>query len=262
MSDRCWINGRQSHLVEIDNRGLAYGDGVFETILCGGNSPRLIDLHLRRLALGCQRLGLVVSDLEHGLAKAFASIDSDYSIVKIIVVRAEPARGYAYHSDQADAIISVRGIDKPESKLLRIACYAEPISSSPILAGIKHLSRLEHVVAARAAAEQGLDELLLFGLGGQLIEAISSNVLVFHQGQWLTPSISKAGVDGVMKQHIETLLPVKATEISRRILADCDSIALCNAVRGVMPVAEFGDRRLDIQPSLALAQVVENSFSA
>lgn len=262
MTSRCWVNGQRTDVVTTTNRGLAYGDGVFETVLCRGNTPCLLAFHLQRLEQGCRRLGLAVPLLEPTLVEALATIASDFSVLKIIVTRAEPALGYAYSRDQSLAIVSLRSIDKPVTKPLRVGFYDEPITTSSRLAGIKHLSRLDHVLAARSAVLQGLDDLLLFDRDRYLIEATSSNVLVLHDQRWLTPIIDKSGVEGVMKRHIQTVIAVSETVISEQLLAECDSMVLCNAVRGVMPVAELAGRELKVRSAEELSQVIEKSFSA
>ena len=197
-----WVNGLAANTVSLHNRGLAYGDGVFETVLCRGQEFEHLGLHLKRLRLGCERLGLDVPELDSVLESARAAISSPYSVLKIIVTRAEAAASYGYISSAADVVVSLRPYAPSADVELKMGLGTITLAENALLAGIKHLSRIEQVAAAAEAKAQGLDDLLMLDHSGNIIEAIHSNVFFHIAGQWCTPELDKAGVAGVMREYL------------------------------------------------------------
>ena len=158
------VNGRQTG-VDPSDRGLAYGDGLFETMAAANGSIRWLDYHLERLAAGCERLAIQAPDLREIREEIGAHCPrSGRAVVKLIVTRGSGARGYgppppgkptrilaisawpSYPPENYSAGIRVRDCD------LRLA-------EAPRLAGLKHLCRLEQVLAELelpSSAQQGL----------------------------------------------------------------------------------------------------------
>ena len=151
--DSVLVNGVPAQSVSVLDRGLHYGDGLFETITCRGGKPRLLELHLERLSEGCRRLGIDPGDMEvirREIEQLAGEVDA--SIVKLILTRGEAvARGYDLTGAETPTRISLRYVSKPEppggTRPWRVRTARLRLGENPALAGMKHLNRLEQVLA-------------------------------------------------------------------------------------------------------------------
>lgn len=249
------INGAAETRVSALDRGLQYGDGLFETIACRGGRPRFLDLHRERLMLGCERLKIAFKDwpaLEQDILQLASGADT--SIVKVIVTRGEAtARGYAPSGDEHPTRIVARyewPVENPaharEGVPVRVASLR--LGENPALAGLKHLNRLELVLAR---AEQGArtPESLLFSSSGLLVCGTMSNVFLVQSGRIVTPRLDRCGVEGIMRRVVmrecsREGLPVSEKELTAADLDRADEVFLTNARIGIWPVRAIDERTL------------------
>ncbi|MCK9490362.1 MAG: aminotransferase class IV [Xanthomonadales bacterium] len=269
------VDGIAADLLPVDDRGLAYGDGLFETIaFIAGRAP-LWRGHMARLARGGRRLRLAVPAATDLLAQARQLAGADDCLIKIIVSR-RGGRGYAPAAKSipsprdsaagkegnavpADAVRSIL-IRHPLSDVpervyqqgLRLRWCRLRLAAQPSLAGIKHLNRLEQVLARSEWRDPKIDEGLVCDADGRVISAVAANLFVVHDGCLLTPRIDRCGVAGVARAWLlaqaRRWLPVAETDIDRALVESADELFLSNAVRGVMPVGRIGRRRLQPGP--------------
>jgi 4-amino-4-deoxychorismate lyase len=245
MSLAVYINGVKSDCLSIDNRAIHFGDGLFETILIKNAVPTLLDEHLARLSKDAIRLKLPVLNIPSlkkqllDIAKPFPNV-----IVKLIVSRQQNQRGYGIAKNQvADSIVIVNPIAKKKLILSVIICQIK-LASQPYLAGIKHLNRLEQVLAT-SELKQGVDEGLLFLHGeDKLQEAISSNIFIIKDSKVTTPKLIKAGVEGIAKQKIiqtakAQKILIEEKDISLEQLLDADVVFLSNSVFGLRILSQI-----------------------
>jgi 4-amino-4-deoxychorismate lyase len=241
-----WVDGRPAQLLGVKDRGLAYGDGLFETIGVKAGRPTLFDAHLRRLFLGCERLAIRV---DRALLKtemqAFAAELGD-GVMKLILTRGDSQRGYAA-DPQAIARRILQGGPVPayprahaEQGVGLFSCKTR-LAEQPLLAGLKHLNRLEQVLARAEWQSSEFAEGLMRDTSGRLIEGVYSNLFLLHDEVLLTPDLSRCGVAGVMRgQLIEGAAGLGMAVVQRDIafseLADADEVFVCNSVYGVWPV--------------------------
>jgi len=251
------IDGRAASSIPIDDRGLLYGDHLFETIAFHGDSAPLWPHHMARLQRDGARLGipvpapgLLLGDclrLLAGVARA---------VVRITITRGSGGRAYQPPDRPvARRIVQRRawpqGLARQRRDGLRVVTSPIPLARNPALAGIKHGNRLEQVLAARACAAEGADEALLFTADGSLIEAIASNVVVVAGQHMLTPDCSVAGVAGVGLAWLraQPAVDIVSASLGRDELAAADEILMVNSVAGIRPVSRLDDRRLKTGPA-------------
>ncbi len=205
------VNGEPGDRVSIAERALQYGDGLFETISCIGGRPRWLDLHLARLRLGCERLQLpfhdyaVLSGEIGALAVAVAPSVEPRCLVKVIISRGIAARrGYAPSgAEQPTRIVSRYEWpqDSSVTAALRVSVSEVRLGINPRLAGLKHLNRLEQVLA-QLARPPGVDEVLMLSSSAEVIGGSMTNVFFADETGLFTPQLQECGVAGVMRQRV------------------------------------------------------------
>jgi len=246
-----FVNGRAETKVPVTDRGLNYGDGLFETILYLDGRPVLLKEHLDRLERDCQRLqicldkNLLRKEIDVLLAEINRSEKSS-GLVKIIVTRKYTGRGYGYDKNTgSNRILQFYcGLSYPKENIkgVRLSLCEHRLPDNKHLAGIKHLNRFDQVIAKNFPGNTFYQESIVFGAHGEVIECISSNIFMLKDGQLKTPDLGKAGVQGVMRDYIiSTLSPALKLEsqVQKLSLADllsADELFVCNSVFGVWPV--------------------------
>ena len=201
------INGRRADTISATDRGLQYGDGLFETISCVQGRPRWLTLHFERLHRGLERLRLPFDDFEP-LRREITALSGSQKrcLVKVMITRgAATRRGYAPVGDEEPTRI-VSCHDWPASPDpgagFRLGLSAVPLGLNPMLAGLKHLNRLEQVMAQQHLAGSGLNEVLMKAATGELISGSMSNVFIVNPPELITPALDGCGVEGVMRRLV------------------------------------------------------------
>jgi len=200
------INGHATDQVASSDRGLMYGDGLFETITCVAARPRWLALHLQRLRRGCERLQLPFADFEAlGAEIQTMANGPGRCIVKLILTRG-PARQRGYRPDGNET--PTRILTRHEwpaavaASDFRVGISGVRLGMNPLLAGLKHLNRLEQVMAQTAMRTAPLEETLMLASAGQVIGGSMSNVFFANDSGLFTPALDDCGVAGVMRQLV------------------------------------------------------------
>jgi 4-amino-4-deoxychorismate lyase len=267
------VNGLQptdrAHALGIDDRGLQYGDGVFETALLARGRIRFLEDHLLRLEAGCLRLGFACPE-RAVLLKDLGVLTAGRGegILKITVTRGVGGRGY-------------RPPDKPTpTRILALYPLVDPtpppgtgivvrwcetrLGRNPGLAGIKHLNRLEHVLAQAEWRDPDIAEGLMLDTEGEVVAATSGNVFIVREGTLCTPDLRYCGIRGVMRGRVlgaarSIGLSVEEQPLWRSDIDAASELFITNAVRGIRPVIALegaawpvGDVTIRLATTLAL----------
>lgn len=233
------------------SRALHYGDGVFRTVLYWRGEPLDWQSHCDKLVADCAALALDAPDsqrLREEVAAAAAGAES--AVIKIIVAREAGGRGYRGASRLAERWViayppPVAGAEAREG--IRVDLADVRLAAQPLLAGVKHLNRLEQVLASRDWPD-GIDERLLRDEQGQLICGTRSNLFCVVGDRLLTPALDRCGVAGIMRGRLIGLaraqgIDVLIAALTSEALARADEAFVCNAVIGLWPIRELGARR-------------------
>lgn len=247
------INGVPSVTLSCADRGLAYGDGIFETIRFQNGKLLYEDLHLQRLARGCERLALQldIAVVRADLAAALRTAP-EAGVLKLIVTRAEGGRGYRPASKAANRILSLHPLPdysphQPEAGIHAFVCKLR-MAAQPALAGIKHLNRLEQVLASSEWPDNSSLEGLMLDQDDRVIEGTRSNLFLAKAGRLHTPALGRCGIEGIMRQVLLQEFSAEAS-VGDYTLADlrsADEVFFCNSVFGVWPLLalQAGDEQL------------------
>lgn len=261
------VNGHPSEHVAVTDRGLAYGDGVFETIAFVDGKARHWERHMTRLSEGCERLGIRPPDASELTAEIETlPARSGNSILKIIVTRGVGGRGYRPGAGaEPTRIISLS--DWPEhppswaAEGVDVWLCETRLGHNPALAGIKHLNRLEQVLASREWPDERYAEGLMLDESGLVIEGTRTNVFMVSAGRVLTPDLKQCGVAGIMRAVIFDVFSRLGTDVQRCQISvadvlTADELFLSNSIIGLWPVRCLSHRqtkRYDLGPiTLAL----------
>jgi len=241
-----WVDGQPSELLSVKDRGLAYGDGLFETIAVNAGHPLLLERHLARLAEGCVRLKIPL-DLPAVRAQLMAFTQQlGEGVAKLILTRGDGQRGYTPPQPAQPRLI-LQAAAKPvypaayaEQGVRLFACAAR-LAEQPLLAGLKHLNRLEQVLARSEWHDAEHAEGLMLDTSGRVIEGVYSNLFVVSAGVLVTADLSRCGVAGVMRAELLAQATAQGIEcqvrdISYADLLAADEVMLCNSIYGVWPV--------------------------
>lgn len=244
------INGQTRESISLHDRGLQYGDGCFETLAVRNGKVQLWEYHWQRLNTSCARLGLPSLD-KADVCSQITKVTEGNSrcVVKIIVTRGAGERGYRIPEPARPTLIVYASpfpaIDESNySEGVAVRVCATPASINPALAGIKHLNRLENVLARSEWNDTQWYEGLMLTAAGDVVEATSSNVFWVKNNILYTPALEQAGVAGIMRRVvIETArrLGISLEETKARIdaLHSADEIFLTNSIIRLMPVRKL-----------------------
>ncbi|MHB1084232.1 MAG: aminodeoxychorismate lyase [Thiobacillus sp.] len=245
------VNGLLADTVSALDRGLAYGDGVFRTLRLQAGQPLWWTDHYTKLAADCAALTLVCPDEAVLRAEVGQVTEARDGIVKIVLTRGTGERGYVLPVGQACTRIVLSAAlpthAQPDAPIDITARWCTlRLARQPRLAGIKHLNRLENVLARAEWSDPAIFEGLLCDDNGAVISGVMSNLLWVRNGELFTPDLSECGVVGVARTRLlraATRLGIR-THIDRwlpdAILA-ADEVMICNSVIGVRRVARLDD---------------------
>jgi 4-amino-4-deoxychorismate lyase len=261
------VNGQDHALLSPMDRGLTYGDGVFRTmpVRCG-----IVDhwqLHYSKLAHDCAALDIACPDAEvllDDLRRLFAN--DEIAVAKIIVTRGEGERGYKPSVTEKVTRVLIKTpfpTYTPENFSEGVALHLcrLRLSRQPRLAGIKHLNRLENVLARSEWTDASLAEGLLLDDKSYVIECVASNIFARFGKMLLTPDLSQCGVAGITRQRI--LEAAARLDYRSRIarltlsrLMQADEVIICNSLYGAWQVKSLQDRHWQPQELAATLRLL------
>ena len=261
-------NGKPTAAVSLANRGLAYGDGLFATIKVSDGRAQFLSEHLQRVQCDCARLDIDLDTIALECEIALLLSAHDSGILKIIITRNSGRRGYAVvpraSAERFLLFYPQRFADDAHAREgVAVRLCRQRLSEQPALAGIKHLNRLEQVLARAEWSDSAIAEGLMLDVAGRLVEGTMSNVFLVRAGRAMTPPVHRCGVAGVMRDVVMHQLsaqcvPVIESDLTLDDLCAADEVFLSNSVIGIWPVRKIecihktiGDVTIAFQTALA-----------
>lgn len=262
------IDGVEADHVSVTDRGLQYGDGLFETVAVRNGCLRLWRAHFQRLTIGARRLGIPCPSQALLFDDCQRLINGTSPVVlKIVLTRGSGGRGYRPPEDpRPTRIVSVHPwpdypSDWAEQGVAVTFCRT-PLGENPALAGLKHLNRLEQVLARAEWRDPQIAEGIMLDGRGRVIGGTMSNLFLVRSGHLYTPKLDTCGIAGtvralVLREAGTRGIEVVQTDVVSADLADADGLFLTNALIGVWPVRrlESQTKRLDRLPTELTAAV-------
>jgi 4-amino-4-deoxychorismate lyase len=260
-------------LTLLSDRGLAYGHGLFESILLQDSTLHLIKRHLSRLANDSTKLNIpidieLVSEYLNLFLNQLKARSISQGVVKVIVTAGHAGRGYQSPEIIEPCIICSfssmpKGTEEFRNMPINVRCCEHRLAKNTHLAGIKHLNRLDQILARSEWSDACYTEGLMFTESDHLIEGVSANVFIKTMaGNWLTPSLDQVGIAGVMRSlMIEEIfpacdIPVEVSTITMDELTQCQSLLMCNSIKGLAKVKTIYDSQNQLLNSLPTDQQI------
>lgn len=253
------INGEPTQYLDAADRGLQYGDGVFETLAVHDGTPAHWDRHMARLREGCGRLGIEPPAPERLRSEARQVCGaSARGVLKLIVTRGSGGRGYrAPRPSHPTRILSLHPWpDYPrewaQDGIAMRVCTTR-WSLNPALAGIKHLNRLEQVLARSEWDNPDIGEGLMLNTRDQVISGTMTNVFLVQNDALITPDLSECGICGitrarVMKTAADLGMECRVEALELEQLLRARELFVCNSVAGIWPVRRLERVTLPVGP--------------
>lgn len=253
------LNGEHRHCVDVTDRGFQYGDGLFETIGVSQGKPLFLGRHLKRLAEGCRRLLIPMPDRALIEAEARQLCQSaERAVLKLMVTRGSGGRGYR----QPAPIVPTRLLglhpypDHPlhfQTDGIAARFCRQRLSINPSLAGIKHMNRLEQILARAEWQDDTFQEGLMLDTQDHVVEGTMSNLFIVKGGIMYTAPMTQCGVAGVMRELLMEFarqigLPLFEQAIDQGAVWQADELFVSNAVIGVWPIKRLEAQAFSVGP--------------
>jgi 4-amino-4-deoxychorismate lyase len=248
------INGKPSAALSVIDRGITYGDGVFRTFLVKRGVPHHWDLQYQKLTQDCQALGISCPNndvLMTDIKTLFT--DGTDAVAKIIVTRGESSRGYAVPDGiQTSRVVIKFAVPtyplKNQTHGVKLHLCELKLGLQPKLAGVKHLNRLENVLARMEWKDSSIADGLLLDSNDNVIECTMSNIFARYGNSLITPSLEECGVAGIARTRIienakDLDLDVKIEALKLNKLMQADEIIICNSLFGAWQVVSFNGKQ-------------------
>lgn len=253
---RTVVDGQPASALAPDDRGLLYGDGLFESLALRAGELRFRDRHLARLTEGLARLGFGVDAARVATTLDTAIAGLDHGVVRLVVTRGSGPRGYAPPRPPQPVVIATAYPGATASLPagpLRLHLCRTPVVEHPLLGGLKTLGRVAHVLARAEWHDAAIGEGLMPDAAGHYVCGTASNLFVVVQGQVVTPSVATAGVRGIMRGVVLEAaaglgLPWREGPVDAGLLASAGEVFMTNAVAGLVPVVAVAGRTLTPGP--------------
>ena len=262
----CSVNGTQQTQIEVENRGLAYGDGLFTTAKIVDGKIQHLSSHVQRLLSGCKKLALFVPNKVE-LTEQLNLVAKHYklAVLKVIITASTGGRGYARSVEpKNDIIIMVHDYPVHYDELaiegITLADSKQKMGINPMLSGLKHLNRLEQVLLRQELTNMKEDDLVVTNINDEVIEATSANLFFWLNDTLCTPDVTNSGVNGLIRQTILKHYPdTLVKKVSLAELASAPAMFICNCVMGIMPVKSYKGKNLSVTLPLSVRNKLNQS---
>ena len=268
------INGDFNQAISPLDRGFAYGDGVFRTMVIRSGLPVNWPLHYQKLVADCAAIGIVCPSAELLMSDflqlfSIEDIDSEkQEVAKIMITRGEGERGYKPPAVTTPTRVIIRSampqyVKESYTGGVQLHVCNTRLSSQVKLAGVKHLNRLENILARMEWRDEGIFDGVLLDQQGNVIECTMSNIFARFDKVLVTPDLSECGVAGITRQRICDVssalnLTAEVAPLSLSRMLQADELFICNSLYGAFQVSKIGGTTWAPQ---ALAKTFRNLLS-
>lgn len=248
------VNGSKDAISPLD-RGFAYGDGVFRTLKVKYGKPLGWNFHYQKLESDCRKLGIVAPEQDLFLSDIHKLVEENKTdalcVIKLMVTRGNGERGYKYPTLSTPLRVTLKLAmpmydDSFATFGVKLYQCNTVLSYQPLLAGIKHLNRLENVLGKNENSDHRYFDGLMLDSDGRVIECTSSNIFIRQGRRLTTPALNRCGISGVTRDLILSFgqaldLETYIDDITLTTLVNADEVIICNSLYGAFQVIALNE---------------------
>ena len=135
------------------------------------------------------------------------------------------------------------------------------LSKQKNLAGIKHLNRLEQVLAAQELIHSIYSDAIMCDASDHVIETISKNIILFKQDIIYSPKLNKSGVYGVALRWLQSQgHKINWKKIEFNDLSQYHGMMVCNSVQGFNSIKNI-DNKIYYEKQSKLAGLIKTQWT-
>lgn len=249
------INGNFDATISPFDRGFAYGDGVFRTLVMRNSVPECWPQHYQKLVADCAVINIVCPSAEllmSDLQQLF--LLEEVAVAKIIITRGEGNRGYTPPAITAPMRVVTKSVmpEYPETRFadgVNLHVCKTRLAAQPLLAGIKHLNRLENVLARMEWNSPDIADGIFLDANDHVIECTAANIFARFGDTLITPNLTQCGVAGITRQRIIDLahtipLKISVETFCLEKLLTADEIIICSSLYGAWQVKSIQEKSI------------------
>jgi branched-chain amino acid aminotransferase len=240
-----WIGGSSEAAIDPQDRGFLLGDGVFDTLVALAGTPFMGDRHLARLQAHAAAIGIAfdIDAIRNGWSDVLSRRTTEHVIIRTTVTRGRAERGLWPRGRPEPTIVVSAAPWNPSLLRPHVDLVVSAIRRNDQSPGarMKTLGYLDHVLAAREAAERGADDALFLNHAGRVACSTIANVFAIEGRSLLTPPVTDGVLDGIMRGLVTEAAPDCGLDPLERSLdldelLGADAVFLTNSVRFLMPL--------------------------
>jgi 4-amino-4-deoxychorismate lyase len=234
----------------MSNRTLLYGEGLFETILWKGRTPKL-RRHYDRLRSSASYLRIPCPDYDDFLGFIEAKAGRRRGIyLKFCLLSHGDGTFYSLPSAYRPLIVTKR-LPKTGADVTLAVSHLRRHSLDP-LCRHKTMNYTFSILVKREALSQGYTDAMVLNERNEVTECSSSNILLLNGETLLTPAVECGLLKGTTLQVLTDRFPVREDHLTVRDVMRADALFVTNSIAGILPVRKVLDRTLDI-PEIMLS---------
>lgn len=253
------VNGDLTRCVDVSDRGFQYGDGVFTTLPVRHGIPLFFSYHLARLERDCRKLFIPFPERGCLVREGRGLCESQPNgVLKIQITRGQGGRGYRCpEPTRATRVLGIHPLPDYPAKLaeegVEVRVCRTRLGINPSLAGVKHMNRLEQILARAEWDQVQIQEGLMLDSEDHVTEGTMTNLFLVKDKTLYTPKLDLCGVAGVMRALImEGVAALGLAIAEQRVgLADvyaADELFLTNSVIGLWPIRRLEQQEYSVGP--------------
>lgn len=265
--------------ISANNRGLNYGDALFETMKYASGKLLFWEDHYFRLMASMRILRMEIpmnftmEFLETEIIKTLEAneLSTQTARVKLLVFR-EAGGFYTPQTHDVGFVISASSLEKREYQLnsdpYEVDLFKDYFVSPSLLSTLKTNNKVLNVVGSIYAQENGLNNCLVLNTDKQVVEALNGNLFLVKDKLIKTPPLSDGCLKGIMRQqllalgkHLDDYTIVEAS-ISPFELQKADELFITNVVAGIQPIRKYRKKTFASTTSEFLVKKINEKLQA
>ena len=247
---------KEKAAIAIANRGLNYGDAVFETLRCSGRKIYFWEDHYFRLMASMRILRMEIpmdftmEFLEQEILRTIDPLEEEeFSFrVKLLVWRKTGGK-YTPITNDVEYVISYEKIGTPFYVLYETACEVELFKDHYIISGLlstlKTNNRLINVLGSIFAKENDYQNCLLLNENKQVVEALNGNIFTVSGNNIKTPPLTDGCLNGILRKQLISIIKkmqdftIEEASVSPFELQKADEIFITNTINGIVSITKY-----------------------